>query len=371
MIHAVNIKGYRGFTNFAMRDLGQVNLLVGRNNSGKTSALEALYLLSTAGDAPAFWQLCTRRGERFIDTPDSRYGPSMEIDISHLFTGHELIVGNQFQIIATNESPERTLTVIIAEPTDREQQDRLPPLFDSATLPRLRLALNVKSSPPATSRTISLTRQGGITSDSIEAPTRRTARASQRAATLPVHFISTESLGGNELIALWDKIQLTPSEQLVLEALKFVDPAIEQIRAAATMYYGGKGGFIIKRSGVSLPFPLGTLGDGAWRMLAMAIVLTQCAGGMLFVDEIDTGFHYTVMEDMWKLIFSAAKEFNVQVFATTHSYDCVNALAAICHSNIETNSQVTIQRIEAERDSATPYSEAEIKAAAERQIEVR
>jgi len=372
MIRSVQINGYRGLSDFKMGDLGRVNLLVGRNNSGKTSVLEALYLLSTAGDASAFWQLCTRRGERFIEDPDARYGPQMEIDVSHLFTGHELSVGNRIAVTATNETPERSLTVVVAEPTDKEQQERLPPPLDGAAIPRLRLALHVKSSPPTTSRTIPLTRQGGVTYESIEAPTRRATRASQRASGLPVHFISTESLSGNELIALWDRIQLTPNEQLVLRALKFVDPAIEQLRAmAGTRYYGGKGGFIIKRDGVTMPFPLGSLGDGAWRMLAMAIVLTQCAGGMLFVDEIDTGFHYTVMAEMWRLIFSAAKEFNVQVFATTHSFDCVNALAAICHADVEANSEVTIQRIEADKHFSVPYSEAEIRAVAERLIEVR
>jgi predicted ATPase len=82
-----------------------------------------------------------------------------------------------------------------------------------------------------------------------------------------------------------------------------------------------------------VPFPLGSLGDGAWRMLTLAIVLTQCVGGMLFIDEIDTGLHYTVMADMWRLIHAASRQFDVQVFASTHSYDCVHSLATICQSS--------------------------------------
>jgi predicted ATP-dependent endonuclease of OLD family len=77
------------------------------------------------------------------------------------------------------------------------------------------------------------------------------------------------------------------------------------------------------------------------------------------------------MSDMWSLIFSAAKEFNVQVFATTHSYDCVQSLATICRSEVDDISEVTIQRIEEKKRRAIPFSEAEIKIAAERQIEVR
>jgi hypothetical protein len=161
MIHSVKISGYRGFSDFEMRDLGRVNLLVGRNNSGKTSVLEALYLLGTAGDAFAFWQLCTRRGERFIEDPEARYPPQMEIDVSHLFTGHELTVGHKFSVTAKNETPERSIVVTIDEPTERErtEQQRMPfPVPEGDGIPRPRLALNIKSSPPMTSRTISLTK---------------------------------------------------------------------------------------------------------------------------------------------------------------------------------------------------------------------
>jgi AAA15 family ATPase/GTPase len=138
------------------------------------------------------------------------------------------------------------------------------------------------------------------------------------------------------------------------------------------MYYGSlnRGGFIAKVKGFEHPIPIGSLGDGMWRMLAMAIAITQCKGGFLLIDEIDTGLHYTVMADMWKLIYNAAKEFDVQVFATTHSNDCVYSLAPVCPSNADENN-VTVQRIEAGKFRAVPYSEIEIKIAAEKGLELR
>ena len=112
------------------------------------------------------------------------------------------------------------------------------------------------------------------------------------------------------------------------------------------------------------------MGDGMWRMLAMAIAITQCKGGVLLVDEIDTGLHYSVMSQMWNLIYNAAKELDVQVFATTHSYDCVYSLAQIC-SNADMQKSVTVQRIEAGKKRSIPYDEDEITVAASRDIEVR
>ena len=63
-----------------------------------------------------------------------------------------------------------------------------------------------------------------------------------------------------------------------------------------------------------------------------------------------------------------AMELNVQVFATTHSYDCVNSLASICQN---TGDQITIQRVDAGNTKAVPYSEAEIREAVEHDIEMR
>jgi predicted ATP-dependent endonuclease of OLD family len=108
-----------------------------------------------------------------------------------------------------------------------------------------------------------------------------------------------------------------------------------------------------------------------WRMMALAIAIAHCKSGVLLVDEIDTGLHYTVMANMWRLIFGAARELDVQVFATTHSSDCIRSLAELCYQETDVADNVTLQRIERGRNKAVPYTAAEIEVAAEKHIEVR
>lgn len=67
---------------------------------------------------------------------------------------------------------------------------------------------------------------------------------------------------------------------------------------------------------------------------------------VLLVDEIDTGLHYSVMLDMWTIIFQVVKRLNVQVFATTHNSDCWKSLAAVANSENSLENGITIQRIE-------------------------
>jgi hypothetical protein len=370
MYHTVNIEGYRGFDRFEMTNLGRVNLLVGRNNSGKTSVLEALHLLSYGADLTALWQICGRRGER-VSEERERYPGDIEIDISHLFTGHEMQVGSKFTIGARNEIPPRYVSYEIDLPTKQERaEDKTPPPPDEPLRPRM--TLRIHSSAPLPSRAYSLTRRGGITYDYVETP-RRVVQGRRAQEFVPTsHFISTESLTGDELIRMWDKVQLTPDEDLVLQALMSIDPNIQQLRAVGSrQYYGTRGGFIIKRSDYRMPFPLGSLGDGAWRMLAMAIVVSQCREGVLLIDEIDTGLHYTVMADMWRLILTAARNFNVQVFATTHSFDCVHSLSRLYGEAGHGEDGITIHRIEEHRKKAIAFTGEQIRMIAERDIEVR
>ncbi len=61
------------------------------------------------------------------------------------------------------------------------------------------------------------------------------------------------------------------------------------------------------------------------RLLGVALALVNASDGVLLIDEIESGLHYTVQADMWRLIFRVAHRLNVQVFATTHSWDCIEA----------------------------------------------
>ena len=352
MICAFEITGYREFRTLRDGGLGRINLIVGRNNSGKTFVLEAIYVLSSGGDLLTIWELCVRRGERLLDAREARAGyPPPEVDITHLFSGHDPHPGSHFTLKATNSTPERSVSFAIAEPTEKER----------ATLPQVAvgrptLMLHVNDHHRQQKRTWPLVNGFGLSADAVD-QMRRNRRAHSTAISDVNQFISSESLRGDELIALWDKISLTANEDTVLRALRFMDPADRTYSPSNLVAFLWSTRWIHREacrhvvSNSNWEF-----GDGAWRMLAMAIAITQCQNGVLLIDEIDTGLHYTVMADMWKLIQRAAKEFNVQVFATSHSFDCVHSLAQICRDVDRAESEVTIQRIEIAKDRAVPFT---------------
>ncbi|AWK84899.1 AAA family ATPase [Azospirillum thermophilum] len=369
MFQSVEIKGYRGLDRLTMSGLGRINLLVGTNNSGKTSVLEALYLLASDGDLGAIWEIQTSRGERFGDLRGE--GDPPEIEVCHLFHGHDLNNFAQFTVSGAEQDVRRRLHVYVDAVLERNEAQVKFSFLEDEREEGVYLVVRMDDEvldPPH----FPLTERGGISLRTFQTGRHRSRRNQSGSS---ARYISTGSLSPLQLHELWNGIVLTEGEDQILDALRAVEPKIERIApltaAPSSLAASRRGGFVVKIAGNDVPVPIGSLGDGIWRMLSMALALVRAKDGVLLVDEIDTGLHYTVMDKMWTLIAKTAEALNVQVFATTHSQDCVHSLASICRRDVEAGSRVTIQRIEPGQQAAVPYSEAEITVAAERRIEVR
>jgi predicted ATPase len=375
MISSVKINGYRAFPDFEMSGLGRVNLLVGRNNTGKTSLLEILYLLASGGNPSALWNVLARRGEQVMPDPAGGRVQQAEASISHMFHGHEIGPGTEFSITTTNDKPARSARYRI----DTVEAEQNPTLFAhfADEGPGRRLALLIGGQPDFKIPPIPLSKLGSIRVETLQQYINIRAPKVEAGTT---QFVTTESLSVGQIFQLWNSVVLTPDEDRVIESLKILDERIEriaQVQIGAMQYVGGgynfptRGGFFVRLTKNENRLPIGSFGEGVWRMLALSVALARAKDSLLLIDEIDTGLHYTVMENMWRLVSEAAEKFNIQVFATTHSYDCIQSLSKICRDVETTESKITIQRIEAGRYRSIPFTEREIRIAAEREIEIR
>ena len=84
---------------------------------------------------------------------------------------------------------------------------------------------------------------------------------------------------------------------------------------------------MVKVKGVDYQVPLRTLGDGAIRTYAVALALAKSSGGFLLIDEAENGIHHTIQAKFWKMILQTAQRNNVQVLATTHSWDTLRGFS--------------------------------------------
>ena len=184
----------------------------------------------------------------------------------------------------------------------------------------------------------------------------------------PVGFVTTDHLFPSELSRLWSSVVLTRAEQRTVEALRLVDPLIERIAIAGN---DGSANARVLLRGADAPVPLGTLGEGVSRILTLALQLAVAEGGFLLVDEIENGFHWSVMPSVWSFLVETALALDVQVFATTHSKDCLEGLAALRRTHAELSDRVSVHRLEAGRQTTVRFDAGRIAEYLEMELEVR
>lgn len=372
MLRNLRITNFRALREFAMSGLGRVNLLVGTNNCGKTSVLEAIHMLSAPGSAGPLWLAQARRGELVDNATDK------QVDVTHLVHGHKLAEGSGFRIVGDGTAGQQALVAEFVSrklelravdrngDEDREGDDERDIGAAVGLLAPLSLRLGWSGASEPMGAVLTISRQGGLS----------LARVLSSQAAVGVELpgslvlITTEGLPRDEIISMFESVVLTPSEESVIRALRTVEPGIERIASIGTharqYTRDSRGGLAMMVAGQRIP--IGSMGDGIWRLLGIALSLVRARGGVLLIDEIDTGLHYSVLVDMWRLVFETARSLDVQVFATTHSRDCYEALAAVTEPG---RTEISLQRIERGKVEAVAFTELEIRQAAERGLEVR
>lgn len=146
----------------------------------------------------------------------------------------------------------------------------------------------------------------------------------------------------------------------MVSALQILDENLDSVHFLANVFsssfFPTRDGIVVGMKGQDGRVPIGSLGDGMRRLMVIATALAFTKQGRLFVDEIDTGLHYSVMSDMWKLVVAKASAANSQVFATTHSWDCIEGLALLRQQEPALASSVAIHKIDRALPHSVPFS---------------
>ncbi|MHC4741789.1 MAG: AAA family ATPase [Planctomycetota bacterium] len=356
MISSLEITSFRGFKALSVDDLSRVNLFVGKNNSGKTTILEAADLAASEDSAAAIARCATRRGEMIIQRGER--GAAKYADIAHLFHGHECEDGASFSIEGReNNVPISVYCEVIPSDTESQMGKRLFSDEDSLE-PRSSLMIKHSSMDEPLIAPLSIT--GGLSQDYLRRPSPKSR---------PCSFVRPETLDTFELQEFWDSIALTEEESNVIEALRILEPTIDRIAFLSDRTYAG--GIYVKLHGLENRIPMGTLGDGIRHLLTIALPLSRSRKGFVMIDEIDTGLHHSVMADMWRVLIETAKRLDVQVFATTHSLDCVRSLAWLYQRDPSLCHAVRLHRVDSTRDRTVVYGPDEIEMSAKEHVELR
>ena len=363
MIRTLRLENYRSFEDYELRDLARVNLLVGPNNCGKTSILEAVHLLVSRGDPRVLIEAASRRGEVHVTIDDDGYR-AVRYHLNHQFHGHRFDAGTRLSI--SSDDGIGRVQMDIEEAKGGQTRDLFE--METGTIQPLDLRIRRRADKNIV---LSLSEDGSL--HWHPQAMRRAALRSSRASP-PSQFVTAESLEAHAMAEVWDQVLINGREAEVIEAMRILQADLASIHFLTGEPTGGARGL----AGIVLAFqaggpriPIGSYGDGMRRLLALSLSLVQTGGGFLLIDEIDTGLHWTVMEEMWRLVVETAMRSSIQVFATTHSLDCIIGLASLLKARPDLEESVSIQKTERNLKRSVAFDSEDIVAAADLSIELR
>lgn len=335
MLNSLKITNYRILKELRIESLKRVNLITGKNNTGKSTILEALALYSSKGDIGTIFQFLIERGEdfsrernynnRILESNPNTVAINLK-SLSSIFSDREspytregsIVIGSMEQtLFGIENSFEDSLRIRFVKYIDETERDshgvlisRKRSILDGfiGELENYKIGFEIKYGNNQIIHPLDEERIYRLTS--------RNVGDKQNFQFIRTRNIDKE-INGN----LWDNITLTQKELYVTDALRIIEPSVERIAFVGDNTRERTA--VIKLSGNTNPLPLRSMGDGINRILTIILALVNCDHGFLFIDEFENGLHHTVQEKLWDIIFKLSKDLNIQVFATTHSEDCI------------------------------------------------
>ena len=184
-------------------------------------------------------------------------------------------------------------------------------------------------------------------------------------------FVSPYAGEGTELWEpLWDRIALTDNERDVVDALHIIEPTISAVSMVRGKSVLRSRTAIVRASDIPHPIPLRSFGDGLSRLFGLILSLVNARGGILLIDEFENGLHYTVQLDAWRTVFRLAESRDIQVFATSHSWDTIQAFQTAATETSEDGVLIRLAR-RGKDIVPTVFAEDELAIATRDRIEMR
>lgn len=330
MFTELRIRNFRLFEDLTIKGLRRINLFVGKNNSGKSAAVEAVALVA-ASYVP--FQLNLRRG---MKVPTDEY--AFDSYLRSFF--RDLDASKEMEITAKQSTfGIRKCTVAVEQTPNASVMADRPTTESIGKLPsRVALAVRLEEE------------HGRYLRYQTFLDDERLKLAGQEESTPPPSAFSVAFVPANLEISghVFDRLSELRKDRrtgYIVDVLRKIEPRLRDA-PEVLMEHGVPNLFC--DIGIGKLVPLGLMGQGLARVLRLVLMMESTGqGNIAVIDEIENGIHHESMFDVWRAISEAAHRYDKQVFVTTHSYECLRSA-----NDAIDDQDLAVHRLEVDDDRA-------------------
>lgn len=329
MITELELSNFKNFSDFKLSPMRRITLLGGKNNAGKTSILESIFLFYDRFNPAMFMHLAGLRGmEKIYLNPQMVWEPMFyNFDISSEMK-ISLLRDKKKDTLKFSPSFLNTKSVML-------EKNRIKMNSKNDTRVNNAYALNVNY---YAHHKLQYEYILSIEEAEIKLRDKNNSRTfskydkhnEENAIFLTNHILNNSG----EEVSRFGKVDIKPGQlNEIIECIRLIEP---RIKSLSTIVAGETFYIYAEIEGLDRKIPIKMAGDGTARLLSMILSIADAENGVVLIDEIENGLHYSVMEKVWTTIALAAKQHNCQLFVTTHSYECLkSALLGIAQADME------------------------------------
>lgn len=318
MFTELKFENFKAFKSIEVSKLSHVNIFLGENNCGKSTLLDALFILTGISNPELLVRTNQFRG--YTRLKDFSY-------FFHNFNSEEnIILSSDGTEVWFNRKAIMRLSIndkITIASSDLAKT--LP--SDNKPVYRLSVEAHVENMTLTPSLMVQFLENGesgflGVPADYAEK--------------IACRYISP-SYSFAIIYEMVEEVVKQKKDHIIIDVLKKIDSRINDFRLVGTD--------ILVDIGLEKRIPIQLLGDGTRKFFALVVALYSCRDGILLVDEIDNGLYYSVMKKLWKTLLEMAEQFNVQLYVTTHNMDSLHGLEQILSDNGEFQDKVSLYKL--------------------------
>jgi hypothetical protein len=349
MIESLSVTNFRGVERLELHGLKRINVIVGENSSGKTALLEAVFLAGGGSPEIALRMQAQRGLVQVIQISLDR--SSYESLWRHFFCGFDQ---KKVISIALLGSEANTRSVTVAYRTE-----------DSQTLP---FGKGLLESPFIVPITFEWKDFRGVVTQAQPKITEKGINIAGTGETMPIFFFSSGlPLNPAETASRFSALDTEGKSSAFTDGLRGIFPYLESI---SVQVVSGQPMLHAALAFSDLKVPLGLLSGGINKLAGILLTVAASTQGVVLIDEIENGFHYHLLPSIWSSLLSFSRQQDSQIFASTHSEECLKALLKIVGENEEDFALIRTERTNG-RCTARVFAGRQLHSAIEQNIEVR